>query len=288
MGLVLPKNDELRNPPYATVSNILGWTYFVAWGISFYPQLATNYHQQTTIGLSLDFELLNWVGFCCYTTFAFSFYSIESIQDAYKARHHGHANKVTIQDLVFAVHAALITMVTIAQMFYYDGFQRTLRRLSLPISLVLLALLIVILVGLLLVGTVGRHEATAWLDFVYLLSYLKLFISTIKGLPQAYLNFRRKSTVGWSIHNILCDFTGGLLSVLQLILDCYITQDWGGITGDPLKFGLGLVSMGFDIVFFVQHFLLYPHRSGEESGWRKRDEGQDEGAGCESKNRTEV
>ena len=32
------------------------------------------------------------------------------------------------------------------------------------------------------------------------------------------MNFRRKSTVGWSIGNILLDFTGGSLSIIQVII----------------------------------------------------------------------
>ena len=35
------------------------------------------------------------------------------------------------------------------------------------------------------------------------------------------MNFRRKSTDGWSIGNVLLDFTGGLLSMLQMFLLSY-------------------------------------------------------------------
>lgn len=35
------------------------------------------------------------------------------------------------------------------------------------------------------------------------------------------MNFRRKSTVGWSIGNVLLDFSGGVLSILQMILQSY-------------------------------------------------------------------
>lgn len=38
---------------------------------------------------------------------------------------------------------------------------------------------------------------------------------------QAWYNYRRKSTIGWSIGNILLDFTGGSLSLLQMFLDAY-------------------------------------------------------------------
>jgi len=35
------------------------------------------------------------------------------------------------------------------------------------------------------------------------------------------MNYRRKSTVGWSIGNVLLDFTGGALSILQMFLVSY-------------------------------------------------------------------
>lgn len=258
LGLALPKNTQLHDDPgYAVLSNILGWTYFLAWTVSFYPQLLLNYRQQTTEGLSLDFELLNLLGFLFYSAFALAFHSVPSIQQAYRDRHDGHESKVTIQDVVFAVHAVAITAVTIAQIFYYDGFVPVRRRLSRPISVVLLGLLATTLVALAVAAARGAKPPD-WLDFLYILSYMKLFITVTKGLPQAFLNYQRKSTSGWSIHNILCDFTGGLFSVLQLMMDCAVTDDWQGIRGDPLKFFLGLFSMAFDVFFFIQHFVLYP------------------------------
>lgn len=70
-------------------------------------------------------------------------------------------------------------------------------------------------------------------------------------------NFRRKSTVGWSITQQLLDFSGGLLSLLQLIIDSSLQADWSGLTGNPIKFGLANISLLFDIVFITQHFVLY-------------------------------
>lgn len=60
-----------------------------------------------------------------------------------------------------------------------------------------------------------------WLDFLNVCGYVKLAITLIKYVPQAVMNYRRKSTVGWSIGNILLDFTGGILSMLQMILNSY-------------------------------------------------------------------
>ncbi|KAL3912759.1 MAG: hypothetical protein SGILL_006760 [Bacillariaceae sp.] len=90
-----------------------------------------------------------------------------------------------------------------------------------------------------------------------MLSFVKIGISLIKYVPQVVLNIQRKSTVGWSIWNILLDFTGGCLSILQLVLDCADMKDFSGITGNPAKFGLGFVSIFFDLIFMVQHYFLY-------------------------------
>lgn len=40
-------------------------------------------------------------------------------------------------------------------------------------------------------------------------------------LTQAYMNFYYKSTEGWSIGNVLLDFTGGSFSLLQMFLQSY-------------------------------------------------------------------
>jgi len=99
------------------------------------------------------------------------------------------------------------------------------------------------------------------LDFLYFLSYVKVGITAVKYIPQVMLNFRRKSTAGWAIWNILLDFTGGSLSIIQLIGDSF-AQDgsWTGVLGNPAKLGLGLVSICFDLVFIVQHYVLYRSR----------------------------
>lgn len=76
---------------------------------------------------------------------------------------------------------------------------------------------------------------------------------------QVIHNQARKSTVGWSITNVLLDFTGGTLSLAQLLMQCSVLNDWSQIVGNPVKFGLGFVSLSFDLVFMVQHWILYPH-----------------------------
>ena len=97
----------------------------------------------------------------------------------------------------------------------------------------------------------------AYTEQVYTISYVKLVVTFVKYIPQAWVNYKRKSTVGWTINQILLDISGGVLSILQLFIDSCLQDDWSGITGNPVTFGLGNVSIFFDIIFIVQHYILY-------------------------------
>jgi hypothetical protein len=73
------------------------------------------------------------------------------------------------------------------------------------------------------------------------------------------MNNIRQSTEGWSIDNVLLDLGGGLLSTGQLLVTCQVLHDYSPVLGNPIKFGLGLTSFGFDIVFILQHYVWYRH-----------------------------
>lgn len=92
---------------------------------------------------------------------------------------------------------------------------------------------------------------------VYSLTYIKLLLTVFKYIPQVVANFRRRSTLGWSVWQVLLDFTGGSLSLLQLVVDSALQADWSGIIANPLKLGLANISLLFDIVFIVQHYVLF-------------------------------
>ncbi|KAF2894761.1 hypothetical protein ILUMI_11413 [Ignelater luminosus] len=78
------------------------------------------------------------------------------------------------------------------------------------------------------------------------------------------MNYKRKTTQGFSIGSVALDFTGGILSILQMLLNAYNYGDWRLLLDNPTKFGLGIISSTFDVIFFVQHYGLYPGGSGEE------------------------
>jgi cystinosin len=92
---------------------------------------------------------------------------------------------------------------------------------------------------------------------VYAVSYVKLFVTLVKYMPQILTNYFNRSTYGWSIYQILLDLAGSVLSLAQLGIDSYLQHDWSGVTGNPVKFGLGNTAIGFDLVFIVQHYWIY-------------------------------
>ena len=50
----------------------------------------------------------------------------------------------------------------------------------------------------------------------------------------------------------------------QLFLDAFVAKDFSGIAGNLAKFGLSVLAMGFDILFMLQHYVLY-RKSSKES-----------------------
>ncbi|KAF6771427.1 hypothetical protein AHF37_10287 [Paragonimus kellicotti] len=90
---------------------------------------------------------------------------------------------------------------------------------------------------------------------------LGFFVINSLLILQVFLNYKLQSTVGWSIGNVLLDFSGGILSILQMLILAYNFSDWNQITGSLGKLGLALVTILFDTIFMVQHWCLYlPHR----------------------------
>mmetsp|Transcript_10477 Transcript_10477/g.30824 ORF Transcript_10477/g.30824 Transcript_10477/m.30824 type:complete len:382 (-) Transcript_10477:163-1308(-) len=235
LGFVMPKESSLPTPAWRTISSIVGYTYFICWSISFYPQVILNYKRKSTAGLSNDFSVLNVAGFSCYATYTCCFFWSKEIQDEYRQRN-GAESEITVQsnDVAFAVHALVLCAVQVGQIILYGGLRA--QPLSKPVQLGLVSSGVLVAVyAALIVWRVGPGKGLLWLDFLYLLSFVKVAISVTKYIPQVILNIRRKSTVGWNIWNIILDFTGGCLSIVQLIGDSADLSDWSGIAGNPVS-----------------------------------------------------
>jgi len=257
VGLIMPKNEDLPTYTYRICSSILGYTYFFCWSISFYPQLMINISRKSVSGLSTDASIMQVFNFASYAAYCTFFFFDKDIRQEYKDRHGGGAKTeimVSSSDVAFSIHALLLTLIMIGQITYYGGYQAT------PISYVTLyittSLLFLCSIYTTLILLHVPHFL--WIDFLYLLAMIKLVLTITTYIPQLVLNCQRKSTVGFNIWNIILDFSGGFLSLLQLLLDGYNLGDVkDAIKGNWAKCILSLISLFFDSIFFLQHFVLY-------------------------------
>lgn len=282
------KDDKEQGIIFATaLSRLLGWLYFLAWTASFWPQTLLMYRRKSVVGISLDFISLNAFGFICYSIFNLAFLVSEKVQQQYRNSHHGQENLVRWNDAFFAIHAALIASW---QVFMTRIYRRAPdQKVSIWCKIVLGILISIFFVTLTtcIIGGGESDSILLWIDFVNICSYIKLFITLIKYSvsmqyslsrclsrsdqfqflfssfqPQIFLNFSRKSTRGFAIEGITLDVTGGLLSLLQLFIDAQIiNHDWSDVTGDPGKLGLSFISLFFDAILLVQHYVLYGNKA---------------------------
>ena len=249
---------EEDNDTLFYLSIIFGWIYFFAWSISFYGQVIENYRRASVSGLNFDFEIYNLVGFTTYTIYNIRGYLDDNLG----------TGTVQIQDIFFGCHALLLTIVTLIQILHYfdpkDKLQ-TISNVTITIILVMIwgaILLVVVESGLEYYDPHVKEDRKYIFNSLVYMGWCKVFISLIKYIPQVVSNYRRKSTIGWNIHNILLDFTGGAFSFGQNIVDTFRDEFSVTSEGQPkglniAKFALSFISMFFDIIFMTQHYILY-------------------------------
>ncbi|XP_056323780.1 cystinosin-like [Danio aesculapii] len=243
----------VRSNALFIINQIIGWIYFVAWSVSFYPQVYENWKRHSVVGLNFDFLALNLTGFIAYSVFNVGLFWVTYIQEEFLKKDPNGVIPVDANDVFFSLHALLLTLVYICQCVIYERGGQKVSKVA---------------IGLLVIGWtfafvslfVAVAKKISWLDYLYYFSYIKLGVTLVKYIPQAHMNYRRKSTEGWSIGNVLLDFTGGSFSLIQMFLEAYNNDKWRFIFGDPTKFGLGVFSIFFDILFIIQHYCLYRNR----------------------------
>ncbi|CAH7671596.1 PQ loop repeat-domain-containing protein [Phakopsora pachyrhizi] len=192
-------------------SILLGWSYTLCWGISFYPQVLLNFKRKSVKGVSIDFLVLNVLGFICYSISTSALLFSKTVRKEYSDQFliNDQANQqlssssnrlktpnVRFNDLVFSLHALILSLITCLSYIVFPASYN-------------------------------------YLNLIRSVSSVKVLISIIKYLPQLNMNFKRKSTIGWSIGNIILDLLGGILSLFQMVLDSGLAHDWSSLTSNP-------------------------------------------------------
>lgn len=227
------------------ISSLLGWVYVLCWSASFYPQPIYNYRRGSTYGLAIDFPIINILGFVTLTISNAVFLYSPLIRAQYAYRNPiSPKPTVRFNDLAFAAHGVFMTCLAYTQFWSAVwGFKVDKRQ---KVSMPVLGITVGSLLGIGVVCIiVALRSEWAWIDAIYAIGYVKLIVTFVKYIPQAWVNYKRKSTDGWTIIQILLDVSGGVLSIMELMVDSSLQDDWSGITGNPVKLGLGNVSIFF-------------------------------------------
>ncbi|CDQ65108.1 unnamed protein product [Oncorhynchus mykiss] len=247
----------IRSNTVDIINQVIGWIYFLAWSISFYPQVYENWRRKSVVGLNFDFLALNLTGFIAYSVFNVGLFWVPYMKEEFLKINPNGVNPVDANDVFFSLHAVVLTLVYVSQCAIYE-------RGGQMVSKIAIGLLVIGWTFALVTLFVAVASKITWLEYLYYFSYIKLGVTLVKYIPQVYMNYQRQSTEGWSIGNVLLDFTGGSFSLIQMFLQSYNNDEWKLIFGDPTKAGLGLFSIFFDVVFIIQHYCLYRHKTHYE------------------------
>lgn len=215
---------------------ILEIAYASVWSSAYYYQLYMMIRLKSGKGFSLDYQYLSTVSmgfYACYNIYFFfskvtSFYSFV--------------------DMLFSVHSTTIHAVLIFMTYRYP---RGINNVHTSIVFVI-SVMIGLIATYYVIGVKWGVDSVN--GFFLYLAYSKINFSVVKYLYQIYLSYERKSTKGYSIIYVFCNFIGASLSIAQ------ITLEW--MLGESAKFNfpkliLGIITMSFECGFMYQHFVLY-------------------------------
>lgn len=194
--------------------------------------------------MNFDFVAMNLTGFLLYSIYNTYGYFVN--QES--------TGRVDLNDIIFTYHALFATLLTVGQIMCFP-FKNN--KVHTPTILLLLFMWGSVIVYATLTLQMEIFTPEPRLSVISFMGYYKLAISSLKYLPQFYWNYKRQSTKGWSIFNILMDLTGGSFSFLQMGVEAIYGLH---VEINIVKLVLGIMVVIYDIGFIIQHYCLYPNR----------------------------
>lgn len=153
-------------------SLLFGWIYTLCWSLSFYPQAIVNFRRKSTSGTTIDFPAINTLGFTAYFISNAAFLYSPHIREEYALRNHGLAPAVRFNDVAFAAHATLLSLITVSQYsFAIWGFDKRGSRSVVSSGIVLIFVGSALAVGAATFFVAIKHNddpetGWAWIDVV--------------------------------------------------------------------------------------------------------------------------
>lgn len=242
------------------LSTTIGWVYVIGWGVANYPTIISNSQLKSVQGISIDYMYFNLMGFILYTLYTSMMWGSSLVKEEFY-QENGEWPLVRFNDVIFAVHNLFTNSIILSQAYFW-GFKRNDNQKLSNLAKLILSIVLFYLIGssIYIFKSHGFNPIPNSFNWVYLftsLGIIKIFMSICKNIPQILYNYNRKSTHGWPILMIWFDFTGALLSLIQLLLDAYLVNDLLTIFENKPKLFLAVQVIIADLIFFIQHYFLY-------------------------------
>ncbi|XP_034707873.1 cystinosin homolog [Vitis riparia] len=240
-----------NSTPLEIISQAFGWSAFFCWSVGGYPQVILNYRRKSVVGLNFNFVVLNSTKQLSYLIYNAVLYFSPAVQRQYREKYGaGQMIPVAANDVAFSIHAVVLIAFTWFQIAIYERGTQKVSKISIGIvSAAWLSAAVCVIIA---------WPSHSWLWLISVFNTIQVALASIKYIPQAFMNFRRKSTDGFSIGNILFDLSGGVANYAQMTVQSIDQGSWVNFYGNIGKLLISLVSAFFDLVFISQHYLLYP------------------------------
>ncbi|KAL2335234.1 hypothetical protein Fmac_016447 [Flemingia macrophylla] len=237
--------------PLEVIYQVLGWLAFLSWSVAGYPQIILNFRRKSVVGLSLDFEILNFTKHWSYLIYNASLFFSPAIQKQYFEKYgYDQMIPVAANDVAFSTHGVIVNLIILFQIAMFE-------RGSQKFSNYAIALVVVVW----LFGAVCCFIALptqSWLWLISIFNSIQVVMTLIKYFPQTFMNFLRKSTDGFSIGSVLLDFSGGVFNYSQMAVQSIDQGSWVNFYGNIGKVLISLVTIIYDSILMCQHYVLYP------------------------------
>ncbi|KAK1270507.1 hypothetical protein QJS04_geneDACA004196 [Acorus gramineus] len=229
----------------------LGWIAFFSWSFSFYPQIVLNYRRKSVVGLNFDYLVLNVTKHSSYLIYNAVLFFSSVVRRQYKEKYgFDEMIPVAANDVALSTHAVLMTLFALYQVTIYERGSQKVSKICISISAVVWITAIV--------SVILASQSQSWLWLISVFNSIQVVMTVIKYTPQAWMNFRRKSTVGFSIGNALFDLLGGVMNFSQMGVQSIDQGNFVNFYGNIGKTLLSLEVIFYALIFIVQRYILYP------------------------------
>lgn len=175
-----------------------------------------------------------------------------------------HHDETSLVHVLVSFHNQLLVAAQIVMVLYYPRLYNKIKPAWLLLIFTLTALLLVTLFREAESGKVVETMDTAM-----------VIDGFFKYVPQILLNMERKSTSGWSIVAVFLDMSSAIMTFFGYVLKNIDNGESRMFVHSMsvVKFMLLIGTLGFQIVFLVQHFLIF---ANPESFKIKTDDSSDD------------